>query len=364
MRKWAIIAMAIGLALTSVAVAGPLRIPSGNDPIEISLFGATSLYDGTESNVENRAPLSHESLTLRQGDELRGIAYVDAIGYLDYNDGNPQQRTGFNPELDGFEISACYHGLEVKTVTSLANGFVTVVEYVPMGGFGVDDFGDEDGDPIDGAGGRWTFYADDSPDFSWDPDKNHTPDDWVEGVDYGNEMRLDYGTAGTRDADGVDELGGDVAILADGVFVPLKPYGLTDDGEVVMMAYLFYNPVLDSSTGFAIGYGNSIRDDVGPSANAVELHTKHTDGSVEPSGISIFHFGEQAEPWGGDFRFYMDIGWGNERAPRLTQFGETGWAFSNNDPVTFINTPEPATTLLFAGPLGILIRRMRRKRRA
>lgn len=131
------------------------------------------------------------------------------------------------------------------------------------------------------------------------------------------------------------------------------------------MAYLFYNPVLESATGYAIGYANSIRDGEGGPANAAELYTMESEGgSVEPSGISIFQFSDVAETWGGDFRFFMDIGWGTERAPRLTQFGETGWSYSHNDPVTFINSPEPATTLLFAAPLGILIRRIRRRRRS
>jgi hypothetical protein len=191
-----------------------------------------------------------------------------------------------------------------------------------------------------------------------------TPDEWVQGPDYANEGRLDFGTAGAYDADGDSEVGGDVDLLFDGVFVPCAQYGLSEDPEVVLIADLLYFPAMEGMYGIAQGFANSIRDGVGAATNKVEYYTNDSPGgTIKPSGIAEYRFGEDYADSGGDLHFFMDLGWGDLRQLRLTWAGETGWAFSANDPVQFINTPEPATTVLFGIPLGILIRRMRRRRR-
>jgi len=38
------LALALAVVVGSLAAADPIRIPSGGEPVEVSLFGATSLY--------------------------------------------------------------------------------------------------------------------------------------------------------------------------------------------------------------------------------------------------------------------------------------------------------------------------------
>ena len=375
------------LVLASIAEAGPLRLPSGRDPVEVSLFGGMSLYEDDGSGVVlNRTPRHYTDPTTQPGDELRSIFYVDAISYLDKSG---LQQTAFNPGRDGFEVTGVIHGLEVKNVYDLgtfAGKSFFYVEYVPSDYQKVTPLSDptgihdEDGDMIDGAGGRVTFYTDlsDEPDFTWDPDRESrptlpnglpvpgTPDEWVEGLDYANERRLDFGTAGEFDASGASELGGDVEILFDGTFIPLMQFGLSDDPEVVMSAMLAYSPIAGTMIGTAEAFINSIRDGDGLVTNAADLYTYDSPrGTVVPDGMAEFMNMPNAKGSGGDFHMLMDIGWLNARQPRLTQLGETGWGYSANDPINFIHSPEPCSALILGLPLVALVRRMvRRKKRS
>jgi len=364
-------------------------VPTAGSPVEVWLCVVTSLYDGGPTDPLDREPRAHDDPTIRVGDELRGIAYVDAISYLDL--GGITQ-TAFNPGLDGFEVTGVYHSLEVASVDTVALGGVQLihVEYVPMddqhfGAGGVLE--DEDGVAIDGAGGRVTLYSDISAlfDFTWDPDRASrplgpddlpvpgTPDEWVQGPDYANEHRLDFGTAGAFDANGNNELvdGGDVQVVFDGVFVPLQPLGLSQNPETVLVADLIYYPGIPGFpqtggvVGVAQGFVNAIRDGQGGPANDADIYTHDSEsGTVVANGIADYMFGEAAaEGAGADFHVFMNIGSGSFRRPRLTELGETGWAFSNNDPITFVNAPEPATTFLFGIPLAMLARRLRRRKR-
>jgi len=382
---WSFVVVSLLLALPA-AMAAPISLPCGDDPVEISLFGATSLYQDDGSGVVlNRTPRHHTDPTIAPGDELRSIFYVDAISYLD-DEGLTQ--TAFNQGRDGFEVSGTIHGLEVKNVYALgafAGKSFFYVEYAPCEDMMVTPLSDptgihdEDGEMVPGAGGRATFYTDDSPDFTWDPDReareaaalangtpvaDGSPDEWVEGVDYANERRLDFGTAGAFNADGVSEMGGDVDVLFDGTFIPLIQYGLTDDPEVVMTAMFTYSPIAGTMTGTAEAFLNSIRDGEGSEANAAARYTSDSPaGSIVPSGIVEFMDLPNAEDSGGDFHMQMDIGWLNARQPRLVQMGESGWSFSANDPVNFINSPEPCSAVILGLPLVALVRRVVRRRK-
>ena len=373
MRNRTLVALALLAAASATAWAGPLQIPCGKDPIEISLFGSASLYESTGDGVLESAPRAYDDPTILPGDELRGIGYIDAVSYLD-NDG--QQQTGYTKSLAGFELTGCYHGLEVKTAQT-RQGFwgstEVFIEYVPSADQQVNSLQDEDGNLIEGAGGRATFYLDHTPDFAWDPDNPTPATDPVTGLPYevgvpdnwreSDEARLDFGTAGKYDAEGNDELGEDVSLLFDGVFVPLANLGYNVDPDVVLIAKLELFPN-GTGNGWALGFMNSIRDGIGPATNKVEYHTTSTGGTVLPDGIAEFMFPGQGEGTGADFRFAMQLGYGPDRSTRLYYPAETGWTFSNNDPIEFINTPEPATSLLFGIPLGVLLRRLRRRRRS
>ncbi|MFP4057396.1 MAG: hypothetical protein ACLF0G_11055 [Candidatus Brocadiia bacterium] len=364
-------ALAALALVAGLASAGPVQLPSGNDPLEISLFDATCLYHEEGGELVPRSP---DEMTVAVGDLLRGILYVDAISYQD-EVGNTL--TAYNPGRDGFELTGVYHGLEVKSVTVQTSPFGTTdayIYYVPTEDQTVtppsdpDGIHDEDGEMIPGSGGRVTLYTDTSPDFTWGnhPDYPVSPADWVEGPDYATEKRLDFPGAGAIDLLGGSELGGDVELLVDGTFLPLERFGLCSDPEVVLMAQVSFIPPSalnphGAGFGWATGFVNSIRDGEGGLANAADLYTLDSPGgTVVPSGAALRIMGDSGEDTGGDFHLFMNIQWGGFREERV--YG-TDWQFSSNDPVRFVNSPEPATALLFGLPLAALARRVRRRRR-
>lgn len=375
LRRMAVLAIVMSVA--SLVMAGPLTLPMSHPyRIQLSLDDGSSLYaDNTPipddfdlfqfqsvevvPGVYYRVPELEATLN---GLELRGAWASDQISVTS----SPSQQV-YSP-ADGFDVTGCVHGLQiveavvVDTSMGANTSYFITLEYAPTVDQNVTVLGDHahpSGQAAIVGGGRVTFYTDttDGSAHDYDPDGNHSPDDWVTTTD----GRLEFRTFGTIDADG--STSPNVEVLSDSIFVNMKSLGIVGiiNDNTVMKAKLFLNSDGTSEAGSSSeAYLNSIRD-----ITEVDLTTLAGDGSIMDNEMGIRRMpptnllrGE-----GGDAYILSDLQWGWSRTGLIWDPAAgvyTGWMFSSHDPVEFVTVPEPATCILLGGALVALVRRRKR----